>query len=265
VISPFIVANWKMNKTPSETEALLSEMTPELARLMSGGAVEVTLAPPFTSLALAGRMLAGTGIPLCAQDCHWEEEGPFTGEVSAKMLVELGCRYVILGHSERRELFAETNHRVNMKARSALFWGLTPILCVGEKEDERVSGRAAMVVEKQLKRCLADLHVDGGQRLLVAYEPVWAIGSGRTPAPSEVDEVHRSIRSELLSTFGEERGAGFPILYGGSVNLGNMDAMMALDAIDGVLVGGASLDAATFLSIVEKARAAGPQGVPPPS
>src|SRR3990172_3683559 len=137
MIKPVIVANWKMNKTPSEAEWLLSEILPGLRKLKPGRDVEVILAPTFTSLPLAAKALAGTGVALCAQDCHWSEEGAFTGEVSARMLAEVGCRFVILGHSERRELFAETNRRVNMKAASALFWGLTPILCVGEKEDER--------------------------------------------------------------------------------------------------------------------------------
>lgn len=260
MITPVVVANWKMHKTPSETESLLSEIIPGLREMKAGAEVEVILAPPFTSLPLAARVLAGTGVALCAQDCHWSEEGPYTGEVSARMLAEIGCRFVILGHSERRELFAETNRRVNMKAASALFWGLTPIICVGEKEDERASGHTEMVVEVQLKRCLSELKLDKGQRIMVAYEPVWAIGSGRTPTPPEVDEIHRLIRTELLATFGEERAATLPILYGGSVNPANAGPMLALDGVDGVLVGGASLTAAGFLQLAGLVRAAGPQG-----
>lgn len=261
MILPVLVANWKMNKTPSETEALLSEIIPALLELKPAAEVEVIIAPPHTSLPLAARMLAGTGIALGAQDCHWGEEGPFTGEVSARMLAEIGCRFVILGHSERRELFSETDRRINMKAATALQFDLTPIICVGEKEDERVSGHTGMIVEDQLNRCLDGLKLDPGQRVLVAYEPVWAIGSGRTPTCSEVDEIHRLIRAELLSTFGEQSGCRLPILYGGSVNTENVGPMMALDAIDGCLVGGASLSASSFLPIAGLVRASGPQGV----
>ncbi|HEY3174183.1 MAG TPA: triose-phosphate isomerase [Candidatus Polarisedimenticolia bacterium] len=260
MIAPVVVANWKMHKSPSETEALLSEVIPGLREMKAGAEVEVIVAPPFTSLPIAARILAGTGVALCAQDCHWSEEGPYTGEVSARMLAEVGCRFVILGHSERRELFAETNRRVNMKASAALFWGLTPIICVGEKEDDRVSGHAEMVVERQLKRCLSDLKLDKGQRIMVAYEPVWAIGSGRTPTPPEVDEIHRLIRAELLATFEEECAAILPILYGGSVTPANAKPMLALDAVDGVLVGGASLEPAKFLQLAGLIREAGPQG-----
>ena len=256
MITPLVVGNWKMHKTPSETEALLWELVPALRALSAGGRIEISLAPSFTSLSLAARMLAGSGISLCAQDCHWSDEGPYTGEISAQMLVEVGCRYVIVGHSERREHFAETSRTVNMKSQRALFWGLTPIICVGEKEDDRAAGRTEIVVEAELKRCLADLKLDKGQRLVVAYEPVWAIGTGRTPTPSEANEVHRLIRAELLETYGRERGADLPILYGGSVTRSNVGPMLAPDAIDGVLVGGASLSAAAFLPIVERAGTA---------
>lgn len=256
MMRPVVVANWKMYRTPSETEALLSELT----RRVTPDGIEVVVAPPFTSLPLAARMLAGTGIGLAAQDCHWEEEGPYTGEISARMLVETGCRYVILGHSERREYFGETDHRVNLKARAALFWGLTPIICVGEKKDEHDSGRAELVVEAQIKRCLEEITLDKGQRLLAAYEPVWAIGSGHMPLPSEVASVHRVIRSELVACFGEGPGGQLPILYGGSVKPATVGPMMALDVVDGTLVGGASLEPDSFLPIVEQIRAAGPQG-----
>ena len=260
MITPLAVGNWKMHKTPSETESLLMEVTPALRDLVAGGSVEVVVAPPFICLPLAARLLAGSGVALGAQDCHWSEEGPYTGEISAKMLAEVGVRYVILGHSERREYAGESNRRVNSKARASLFWGLTPILCVGEKRYERDSGRAEMVVERQLKRCLADLTLDPGQRLAVAYEPVWAIGTGHTPTPPEVASVHRVIRAELLATFGEKRGGDLPILYGGSVTPGTVGPMLDLDVVDGVLVGGASLNPAAFLPIVERVRAAGPQG-----
>jgi triosephosphate isomerase (TIM) len=254
--NPFILANWKMYKTPSETEELLSEILPPL-RATTG--VDVAIAPSFTSLPKAAGMLAGTGVSLSAQDCHWEEEGPFTGQVSARMLVELGCRYVLLGHSECRQSGGDSDQRVNMKARSAMFWGLSPIICVGEKKDERDSGHAEMVVEAQLNRCLDSLHVNKGQRLLIAYEPIWAIGTGHMPTPSEVSSVHHIIRRTLLHVFGESLGSTMPILYGGSVTTTTVGPMLALDVVDGVLVGGASLRAESFLPLVEQVRAAGPQ------
>jgi len=257
VIIPTVVGNWKMHKTPSETESLLSELLPVLSGAAATGKVEVMLAPSFTSLPLAARMMSGSGVALCAQDCHWSDEGPFTGEVSARMLVETGCRYVLLGHSERREHFAETSRSVSMKAKTALSWGLTPVICVGEKEDERASGRTDRVVESELQRCLDGVTLEKGQRLLVAYEPVWAIGSGRTPTASQVDDVHRVIRAELQCTYGTDRGGALPVLYGGSVNAANVGSMLALEAIDGVLVGGASLSAAAFLPIVRQVMAAG--------
>jgi triosephosphate isomerase len=254
--NPFVLANWKMYKTPSETEELLSEILPALKGLSD---VDVALAPSFTSLPMAARMLAGSGVALAAQDCHWEEEGPFTGQVSARMLVELGCRYVVLGHSECRHHLGESDQRVNMKARSALFWGLSPIICVGEKKDERDSGHAEMVVEAQLNRCLDSLHLTKGQRLLVAYEPVWSIGTGHMPTPSEVASVHHIIRRTLVHVLGDALGSAMSILYGGSVTTTSVRPMMDLDVVDGVLVGGASLRAESFLPLVEQVRAAGPQ------
>ncbi|HKY33697.1 MAG TPA: triose-phosphate isomerase [Candidatus Polarisedimenticolia bacterium] len=262
MVDPFVLANWKMYKTSSETEALLSEILPALRTMTSGPAgrrVDVAIAPPFPSIPMAARMLAGSGVSLSGQDCHWEDEGPYTGQVSPRMLAECGCRYVLLGHSERRELFAETDHRVNLKARAALSWGLTPILCVGEKMDERASGRAEMVVEDQLNRCLNGLELERGQRLMLAYEPVWAIGSGHVPSPSEVASVHHIIRRAVAGQFGEEATARIPILYGGSVSRSTVGPMIDLPVVDGVLVGGASLSAETFLPLVEQVMACGPQ------
>jgi triosephosphate isomerase len=256
--TPLVVGNWKMYKTPSETEALLSELIPPLGQLAAQGQLDVALAPSFTSLPLAARALAGSGISLAAQDCHWTEEGPYTGEVSARMLAEVGCRYVIVGHSERREHFAETSRLINLKAKIALFWGLTPIICVGEKRDERAAGRTNRIVEDDLKNCLADLKLDKAQRIIVAYEPVWAIGTGLTASPDDVDEVHHVIRAELLSTYGAERGSALRIIYGGSVNAKNVADMLALESVDGVLVGGASLTAAAFLPLVERVKSGMP-------
>ena len=263
MINPVVVANWKMQKTAAESKTLLSEYLPRLKEAEGGAdhpGVELIVAPSFTFLPAAAGILADSGMRLGAQDCHWNDEGPFTGEVSAKMLAEVGCEFVILGHSERREHFGDTNRRVNKKAKTALFWRLTPIICIGEKADERASGRAEIVVEAQLKRCLADLKLDKDQRLMVAYEPVWAIGTGHTPTPEEVHSVHHVIRNELKGAYGEDRGVCFPILYGGSVNSRTVGPMLDLDVVDGVLVGGASLDPEDFVSIVRQVRKAGPQG-----
>jgi len=254
--NPFILANWKMCKTPSETEALLSEILPALG---NGSGVDVVVAPPFTNLTVAARLLAGSGVSLAGQDCHWEEEGPYTGQVSARMLVESGCRYVLLGHSELRQFAGDTDQRVNLKARMALFWDLVPIVCVGEQRDERASGHAEMVVEAQLNRCLDSLSVARPRGLMVAYEPVWAIGTGHLPTPSEVSSVHHIIRSTLLQAFGVKLGSTIPILYGGSVTTESVGPMLALDVVDGVLVGGASLRAESFLPLVAEVKACGPQ------
>ncbi len=258
MFKPIVVGNWKMHKTCAEAEELLSEVVPSLR---GNASVEVVVAPSAVCLTLAAKMLAGSGVGLAAQDCHWEEEGAFTGQISPRMVVECGARYVILGHSEMRELFGETDQRVRRKAAAALFWGLTPILCIGEKRDERVSGRAEMVVEAQLNRCIESLNLDRGQRLMVAYEPVWAIGTGHLPSPAEVSSVHHIIRRTLLQTFGETHGGNLPILYGGSVTPDTVEPMMALDVVDGVLVGGASLRAETFVPLVARVAASGPQGM----
>ncbi|MGH9867868.1 MAG: triose-phosphate isomerase [Candidatus Polarisedimenticolia bacterium] len=257
MFKPFVLANWKMHKTPSEAEALLSEIVPTMKSLHE---VEVAIAPSTLCVPLASRMLSGSGVALAAQDCHWEEEGPFTGQTSPRMLAECGVRYVLLGHSEMREFFGESDHRVSLKARAALFWGMSPIICVGEKKDERDSDRAEIVVEAQLNRCLESVHLDKNQRLLVAYEPVWSIGTGLLPGPADVRSVHHIIRTTLLQTFGEEIGCRLPILYGGSVNTSTVRPMLDLDVVDGVLVGGASLRAETFLPLVREVAGAGPQG-----
>ena len=255
-IAPLVVGNWKMHGTPSETEERLMEIVSRLAKESGqpGSLVEIVIAPPFTSLPMAARMLAGTGIGLCAQDCHWEEEGPWTGEISARMLAEIGCSHVILGHSERREFAGETDHRIARKAIMALFWGLTPIICVGEKRIERDTGRAEMVVEAQLKRCLEEVKLDRGRRLAIAYEPVWAIGTGSQPSPADVRSVHQVIRDELAGTFGKTRAKELPVLYGGSVTPFNVAPMVSGDVADGVLAGGASLKPDSFLGIIRQVR-----------
>ncbi len=249
-----VVGNWKMHKTPAESADYLRSMLPGLSEAARG--CDVAIAPSFLVLGQASGILEGSGIALAAQDTHWEEEGPFTGEVSPKMLKETGCRYVIVGHSERREHFGETDRRVNRKARAVLFWGMTPIICVGEKVDERASGRASGVVEAQLKRALANLRVPAGRELVIAYEPVWAIGTGRNATPAEASEMHHLIREEIAGTFGPAEAAGMRVLYGGSVSPSNAPEILGAPGIDGALVGGASLDGPSFAGICRAAASA---------
>ena len=248
----FIVGNWKMHKGPSEAGDYLRSILPDLTA--AARVCDVAVAPTFLFLREAGRILDGSPVGLAAQDGHWEEEGPFTGEVAAKMLREAGCSHVIVGHSERREHFGDTDRRVNRKARAVLFWGMTPIICVGEKADERAAGRAGEVVDAQLRRALANIRLGEEQRLVVAYEPVWAIGTGRNATVAEAVEMHGRIRAELAQAFGEERAESLRILYGGSVTPANAGDLLSARGIDGALVGGASLDGASFLAIC---RAAG--------
>ena len=249
---PLVVGNWKMHRTPSETASYLHELLPGLAE--HAGACDIAVAPPFTSLHAAAGSLAGSPVTLAAQNAHWEEEGPYTGEVSARMLMEIGCRYVIVGHSERREHFAETDRRVNQKVRAVLFWKMVPIVCVGEKSDERAAGRHLEVVDAQVKRALANIKLLEGQTIAMAYEPVWAIGTGRNATAPEASEVHRLIRSELEMQYGAERGGQIRILYGGSVSKATAPDLLGAPGIDGALVGGASLDAESFAAICAAAH-----------
>ena len=252
---PPVVANWKMHLGPSGTLEYLADLLPRLRD--SARRCDIALAPPFVSLPAAAAALAGTEVALAAQDTSWEEEGPFTGEISAGMLKESGCRFVIVGHSERREHFGDTDRRVNRKARAVLFCGMTPIICVGEKADERASGRVYEVVETQLTRALSGIRLHEEESLAIAYEPVWAIGSGRSASPAEAVDVHRRIRMELDSAFGEAASSRIRVLYGGSVSKDNAGDLLSTPGIDGALVGGASLDAESFAAIC---LAAGPGG-----
>ena len=242
-----IAGNWKMHRTPSETGRILRDLVSRVGRASPRG--EVAVAPPFTSLPAAAEILRGSGIALAAQNVHWEEEGPFTGEVSAKMLAEIACRYVIVGHSERREHFSESDRRINQKVRAVLFREMTPILCVGEKSDERASGRAGQVVDAQMKRGLANIRLIDDQDLVIAYEPVWAIGTGVTATPADAREMHIRIRAELAAAFGAARAEQIRVLYGGSVNRSNAEALLSTPGVDGALVGGASLDPESFTAI----------------
>jgi triosephosphate isomerase len=245
---PLIAANWKMHKTLAEARDLAREVR---AGLTAAPGAEVALAPPYTALAAVAPELAGSPIKLAGQDAFWQRQGAFTGAISPWMLKDVGCTYVIIGHSERRQHFGETNHLVNLKLQAALEAGLTPIFCVGETLAEREAGRTIAVVGVQLREGLESLTGLGGANLVIAYEPVWAIGTGRTATPDQAQEVHRFIRQELdrLQVPGEE----IRILYGGSVTPDNAASLLAEADLDGALVGGASLQAASFLKIIAAA------------
>jgi triosephosphate isomerase len=236
-----------MFKTQAETRAYFAALN-----LLVAGSThcDIIIAPPFTSLAVAVEAARGTAITIAAQNMHWETEGAFTGEVSARMLVETGCRAVIIGHSERRHLFGETDESAHKKVKAALEAGLTPILCVGELLAERERGKTEEVLERHFRRGLAALTSTEFSRIILAYEPVWAIGTGLTATPEMAAEAHRFLRHQAADTFSPERAAGLRILYGGSVKPDNIKGLMAQLEIDGALVGGASLDPVAFASIV---------------
>jgi len=248
-----IAGNWKMHGTIAETRKLLGELKSRLGRIEG---TTVVVAPPFTALAGAAAELRDSTIELAAQNVHWEAKGAFTGEVSAVMLVEVGCRWAIVGHSERRQLFGETDVGVNRRARAALAAGLRPIVCVGETLEERDGGVTLDVVGRQVRTALLDMGLADIGGCCIAYEPVWAIGTGRTATPAQAEEVHRQIRSIVEAIAGSEISDQMRILYGGSVKPENVAALMAERDIDGALVGGASLDPGSFAHIVERAGAA---------
>jgi len=244
--TPLIVGNWKMHLTPSRSAAYLRALLPLLAPSEDR---EVAVAPPYTSLPAAAELLRGHAVRLAAQDVGFEDEGPYTGEVSAAMLQEIGVTYALVGHSERRRHLGETDLMVARKARAALRSDLRPVVCVGEQEAARASGRAASIVRAQLLKAVEDLPRSEARRLVIAYEPIWAIGTDRPAAPADAEEMQGVIRRELDHLFGQD-AAPIRVLYGGSVTPGNIDAFMACPGIDGALVGSASLDAAAFARIV---------------
>jgi triosephosphate isomerase len=215
------------------------------------GEADIVICPPFTALSKVGDEISDSSIMLGAQDVYWEEEGAFTGEVSPKMLKDVGCRYVIVGHSERRALLGETDETVNKKARVVLKYGMVPIMCIGERIEERDNGTTFEVLEKQLTRGLKDFTKEEILRLIIAYEPVWAIGTGRTATPQQAQEAHRFIRDFIERQYDKEASSKMRIQYGGSVKPDNIANLMAEEDIDGALVGGASLDVNTFVQIVE--------------
>jgi triosephosphate isomerase (TIM) len=240
--------NWKMYKTVADGVALAQAIRTGVESLRPPH--EVVVVPPFTALHAVGQALKGGPVGLGGQNLHWEKEGAFTGEISPVMLKDVGCAFVVIGHSERRQLFGETDDAVGRKARAAMDQGLLPIVCVGETLQERESGRTLEVVERQLERGLRDLRPDDVARGVVAYEPVWAIGTGRVATPDQAQEVHAFIRRQVVRSHGEEPARALRILYGGSVKPDNTAGLMAQGDVDGALVGGASLSADSFLKIV---------------
>ena len=240
-----LAGNWKMHNTRAEAAALAKALVASVGRAAGR---EVVIAPPFTSLATVADAIAGSNIRLAAQNVHWEAKGAFTGEISAAMLRDVGCTHVIIGHSERRQYFGETDDTVNRRLKAALAGGLVPIVCVGETLAERDGGTTMAVIERQVAGALSGVDVG---RCVLAYEPVWAIGTGRTATPAQAEEVHDAIRRQLAGLAGAATADGVRILYGGSVKPDNVDALMAEKDIDGALVGGACLEAASFTRIVQ--------------
>jgi triosephosphate isomerase len=243
-----VAGNWKMNKTVAETRRFIMDLRNRLLGIDS--AADVVVCPPFVSLETAVDAARGTSIGIGAQNAFWEASGAYTGEISPGMLEALGVEYVILGHSERRHVFGETDDEVNRKLLHVLSHDLTPIVCLGETLEDRDADRTEDVVAGQLGAALDGVAPDHARRLVMAYEPVWAIGTGRTASAETANDVHGLIRSGLAAIFGGASSDGIRVLYGGSVKPENAESLMAEPEIDGVLVGGASLDAATFAEIV---------------
>ncbi len=246
---PLIAGNWKMNLSISEAVALVRTLVDEVGQLEDP---DLLVAPSFTCLAPVKEILKDSTIALAAQNMHWEDSGAFTGEVSGKMLMEVGCTHVILGHSERRHIFGETDHIIDKKVKKASELGLTPIVCIGETLEEREAGRTFEVLKNQLNGSLASFLAQRSvpDNLILAYEPVWAIGTGKTASPRQAQEAHKFARGWMAENFGEKSAQHIRILYGGSVKPDNIASLMAQSDIDGALVGGASLKAASFLGII---------------
>lgn len=245
--TPVIAGNWKLFKTITEATGMVAE----LKLLVAGTAgVEIVVAPVFTALSRVADVLAGSNVRVAAQDCYWEEEGAFTGEVAPKLLVDAGCSHVIVGHSERRQYFGETDATVNKKTKTAIAAGLSAIVCVGETLAEREADRTFAVIEAQLTGSLADLTAGQLAHAIIAYEPVWAIGTGKTASDAQAQEVHAFIRRLVAKLVGHGPAEAIRILYGGSVKPDNVKGLMSQPDIDGALVGGASLKADSFAAIV---------------
>lgn len=246
--TPVIAGNWKMYKTADEAKAYVREFLPLVA---DAAGVEIVLAPPYTALDAVAALTRGTPIGVASQNVHFAGEGAYTGEVSPGMVKAAGATHAIVGHSERRQYYAETDDSANRKVLAALAAGLTPILCVGETLAEREAGKTFDVVGRQLRAGLAGLSAPEATKTIVAYEPVWAIGTGKTATPEQAQEVHAFARRLLAELYGKETAGAIRVLYGGSVKPDNIGKLMAKEDIDGALVGGASLQAAAFASIVK--------------
>ncbi len=244
---PVIAGNWKMYKTVDEAVATVSALKPLAAKAQGR---EVVVCAPFTALGALTQATEGSNIAIGAQDMFWEEEGAYTGQIAPKMLTSLGVRYVIIGHSERRQYFGETDETVNKKLKAAHAHGLTPIVCVGESLDERQGGKTEAVVTTQVKGAFAGVEAAEVVKTIIAYEPIWAIGTGQTATSEQANETIAVIRKVVEDLYGSEVANSVRIQYGGSVKPGNIDELMAQSDIDGALVGGASLDAESFARIV---------------
>ncbi|MGO9520403.1 MAG: triose-phosphate isomerase [Candidatus Korobacteraceae bacterium] len=243
-----IAANWKMYKTPEQTTEFLAEFLPMVAGHTRD---EIVVCPPFVDLRAAVEAASGSNVAIGAQNVHWEKEGAFTGEISVVMLSAIGVTHVIIGHSERRQYFNETDDTVNRKLKTALESGFTPIVCLGEVLEEREAGLTEDVLRRQCTRAFHGISARKAAKLVIAYEPVWAIGTGKTATPQMASDAHQVIRHEAEKAFGKEFAEGLRILYGGSCKPDNACALLCEEEIDGALVGGASLDAASFTKIVK--------------
>jgi triosephosphate isomerase len=243
-----IAGNWKMYKTPTDTRAFFAAFNPLVAGVND---CDIVVAPPSIDIPAAVEATKATQIGISAQNVYWEKEGAFTGELSTAMLVDAGCRYTLVGHSERRQFFGETDETVFKKTRAALIAGLTPIVCIGEMLADREGGNTEHVCQKQFLGSVGALTPEEFSRILIAYEPVWAIGTGRTATPEIAAAVHKFIRQSAASRFSPELASALRILYGGSVKPDNIKGLMAQEELDGALVGGASLDPKSFASIVK--------------
>lgn len=248
---PMIAGNWKMHMTTAEAVELVEGILGRITDINTDD-VEILVAPPYTSLYAVSEILKSSPILLAGQNMHWEEKGAFTGEISPLMLKDAGCSHVIIGHSERRQYFNETNETVNKKVHSAFSHGLVPIMCVGESLEQREAGQTYSIIEEELKDGLNGLTSEQVQSMILAYEPIWAIGTGKTASPNQADEVHGFIRGWIKSFGGSKTAEVVRILYGGSVKPENIEGLMTMENIDGGLVGGASLKAESFSEIIRQ-------------
>lgn len=244
---PIIAGNWKMNNTIADTKKLIADLKP----LVANANAEVVICVPYTNIAMAVEMTRGSNIKVGAENLHWADKGAFTGEISADMLLELGVEYVIIGHSERRQYFGETDDTVNKRSRQALAKGIKPIICVGETLAEREGGLVEQVLVTQTKGALANITAEELDRVVIAYEPVWAIGTGKTATKEEANDTIAIIRDTLAKAYSKECAEKVRIQYGGSMNPKNVSELMAMEQIDGGLIGGASLNAEDFSKVVK--------------